>query len=154
MWSLVYNSYMQEIQNFIENVSVPINYIQAGGIIALAFLLIVLLGFVGQYMNKSTLKGMVVGTFFGVFLAIIIEGFLLIAGRTALTELMGWKNAPKPVQTALDTGREKLINVLGVADEIPSMYAKNEIDIDDAVEVLQSLNPDQMKRLKSIICTP
>lgn len=46
----------------------------------------------------------------------MIEGFLLMNGHTALTEILGWKNAPKPISTALDEGRGQLINVLGVED--------------------------------------
>ena len=52
----------------------------------------------------------------GFVLALIMEGFLLISGRTALTALLGWKNAPEPIQNALDAGHTKLVDVLSATD--------------------------------------
>ncbi|MDP3013275.1 MAG: hypothetical protein Q8M92_03470, partial [Candidatus Subteraquimicrobiales bacterium] len=60
----------------------------------------------------STLKGVLVGIFFGFLLTLLLEGFLLVAGRTAVTELLSWKNAPKPISTVLDIGKEKLTDII------------------------------------------
>lgn len=42
-------------------------------------------------------------------LPLIWEGFLLIGGKLAITEVVGWKNPPKPISIVLDNGRAKLI---------------------------------------------
>ena len=67
-------------------------------------------------MNWS-FKGSIFGLFLGFLLALILEGFLLLGGKTALTSLLGWKNPPKAVSGVLENGREKLINVLGINSE-------------------------------------
>ena len=61
---------------------------------------------------KWSMKGGLIGLFFGVLLTLIIEGFLLINGSTAITALLGWKNAPKPIKTALDIGKANLIKTI------------------------------------------
>ena len=57
-----------------------------------------------HYVNWS-LKGGIIGIFFGFVLALILEGFLLVSGRTVLTSVLGWKNAPAPFAQVLDAGR-------------------------------------------------
>jgi hypothetical protein len=101
-----------------------------------------------------SLKGAVFGVFFGFLFALILEGFLIVGGKTALTEVLGWKNAPKPLQLAIDSGRNQLLNVLGVSTQIPSSIAKENVETEDVVDVLQSLNPTQMKQVKALICKP
>ena len=44
--------------------------------------------------------------------AIIVLLFLLVNGSTAITALLGWKNAPKPIKTALDIGKANLIKTI------------------------------------------
>lgn len=122
-------------------------------IAVLGFLAILLFGYIRKYFVKSSVDGIFLGIFFGFLLTLLLEGFLLIAGRTALTELLGWKDAPKPITRALDIGRDKLTNVLGVTDQIPESYASNSTT-DDALNVLQSLNPDEIRKIKAIICEP
>ena len=104
-------------------------------------------------MNWS-LKGGVIGIFFGFLLALILEGFLLIGGKTALTEVLGWKNPPAPLAQVLDAGRSKLIQVLGVQTQIPVSFAKENTTIKNAVETLQNLAPDDLRQVKNILCAP
>lgn len=130
------------------------NYLQAGSIVVLLFLLVLTLAQLRQKFVHWSLKGSVVGIFFGFLLALILEGFLIVGGKTAVTEILGWKNAPKPVTVALDRGKEKLVNVLGVSDEIPSSYASTNPSADDAIVLLQSLDPSEMKKVKALICNP
>jgi len=134
--------------------SLPVSYIQAIAIIFLIFILILLMAQFRRHLVERSFQGGIVGLFFGFLLALILEGFLLIGGKTALTEVLGWKNAPKPISVALDLGRSKLIQVLGINTEIPSSIAKENITIQTAVETLQSLNPADMKKVKSLICQP
>jgi len=98
-----------------------------------------------------SVKGGIFGIFFGFLLALILEGFLLIGGKTFLTEILGWKNAPKPIANALETGRGKLVKVLGVSQEIPEsqakLYSKEEV-----ITAFQSLPPKDASKVKALIC--
>lgn len=132
--------------------SLPVPYWEAIAIVVLLFLLVVMMAkFRRHYVNWS-FKGAVFGIFFGFLLALILEGFLIIGGRTALTSIIGWKNPPAPIAAVLDAGRTKLIQVLGINTMIPSSFAKNTVTVQSAIEVLQNLNPTDTKTLKSIIC--
>lgn len=128
------------------------SYMQAGAIVVLLFLLVLTLAQLRQKFVHWSMKGSLIGIFFGFLLALILEGFLIIGGKTAVTELLGWKNAPKPVTVALDKGKGKLVDVLGVSDEIPSSNAASNPTADDAIILLQSLDPSEMKQVKSLIC--
>lgn len=132
--------------------SLPVTYLEAGAIVFLIFLLILMMAQFRRHYVDWSLKGGVAGIFFGFLLALILEGFLLIGGKTAITEVLGWKNAPKPIQVALDAGRGKLIQVLGIQDQIPSSYARENVTVQSAVETLQSLNPSDMKKVKALLC--
>lgn len=145
---------MQKYVSFLSNISIDSVYGKVGAIVVLIFLLILSLAFFRQYLVKYSVKGVFTGIFFGLLLALFIEGFLLIAGRTALTELLGWKNAPKPLKTALDLGQERLVKVLGTDVQIKSSNAFENSSIEDAVNILQSLNPDDIRKVKAIICQP
>jgi hypothetical protein len=136
----------------IGKLSFPISYLQAALIVFLIFILISFLAqFRRHYVNWSV-KGAVFGIFFGFLLALILEGFLIIGGRTALTGVLGWKNAPAPISLALDAGRNKLIQVLGIKDQVPSSLAKENATVTGAVSLLQSLNPADIKKVKTIFC--
>lgn len=132
--------------------SLPITYLEAGAVVILLFLLILTIAQVRRHYVSWSLKGGVFGIFFGFLLALILEGFLLIGGRTALTEALGWENAPKPIQIALDFGRNKLIQVLGIQDQIPASVAKENVTIQSTIQTLQNLNPTDMKKVKSLLC--
>lgn len=99
-------------------------------------------------------KGALFGIFWGFLLALIIEGFLIIGGKTAVTEILGWKNAPKPILAALDAGRNKLVNVLGITTNIPSSLAEEKPTLDDVVSLFQKLNPSDSQKIRTLICAP
>jgi len=132
--------------------SLPVTYLEAGAVIFLLFLLILTMAQVRRHYVSWSLKGGVFGIFFGFLLALILEGFLLIGGKTVLTEALGWENAPKPIQVALDSGRSKLIQVLGIEDQIPTSVAKENVTVQGAIQTLQSLNPADVKKVKSLLC--
>lgn len=125
--------------------SLNVPYFQAIAIVFLLFFLVITLAQVRHHYLDWSLKGAGVGIFFGFLLAIILEGFLLVYGKTAITGLLGWKNAPKPISIVLDAGKSKLSNVLGqetTSEESP-----------DIIKSFQSLNPSEAKKVKSIICS-
>lgn len=115
--------------------SIPFSYWQAAGIVVLIFLLIVSLAQFRRHEVNFSFKGMMVGLLFGFIFTLILEGFLIINGKTVITQILGWNNAPKPISLVLDAGRTKLTQVLGVSDQ-----------------TIQSLNPTEIKKLKSLIC--
>ena len=134
--------------------SIPVTYWQAGAIVFLIFLLILALSlFRKEYVGWS-MKGVVVGVFFGFFLALILEGFLLIGGKTVLTSVLGWQNPPAPIAQTLDAGKSKLIQVLGVQTQIPASYAKENVTVQNALQTIQSLAPGDIKSVKNLLCSP
>lgn len=126
----------------------------AVAVVVLIFLLILTLAQIRRHYVNWSFKGGLFGIFFGFLLALFLEGFLLIGGKTAMTELLGWKDAPKPLSVVLESGRAKLIQVLGEKDTIQESIASGNPSFDQAVSVLQSLNPTDSKKLKSLICEP
>ena len=99
-----------------------------------------------MYIHWSISKPSLAMIFWGFLLAIIIEGFFLISGRTLLTEILGWENAPKPISTALDAGRAKLVNVLGVTKVSPT-YSSLIFDY-------QTLSESESEEVRLMICKP
>lgn len=127
--------------------SINVPYIQAIAIVFLLFLLVITLAQVRHHYLDWSFKGATFGIFFGFVLALILEGFLLVYGKTALTGVLGWKDAPKPLSIVLDAGRAKLSNVLGESTQ------STEVSTTDILKSIQSLNPADSKKIKSIICS-
>jgi hypothetical protein len=138
----------------IGNISFPVSYLEAGAIVFLIFILIIMMAQFRRHYVDWSLKGGIAGIFFGFMLALILEGFLLIGGQTVITKVLGWQNAPKPISVALDSGRSKLIQVLGITNNAPASLVKESVGVQGAVQLLQSLNPQDQKKIKSLICTP
>jgi len=130
------------------------SYLQAGLIIFLLFILVLTLAQVRRHFIGWGVKGGLIGLFFGFLLALILEGFLIIGGRTAVTELLGWKNPPKLLQMAIDSGREKLVQVLGIKDEIPKSFAEINPSAQKVVDFFQALSPSEAAKVRKIICQP
>lgn len=140
----------QKVLSFITNFSVAPTYVQAGAVVVLLFLLVLSLSQFRHHFVKWSMKGGLIGLFFGIILTLILEGFLLVSGHTVLTSLFGWKTAPKPISTALDLGKQKLTNVLGATTASMSTNTT----ASDVLTTLQSLNPSEIAKIKAIICQP
>ena len=136
------------------NLVISPSYIQAGAIILLLFFLVLTLANLRRHFLNWSIKGSMFGIFWGFVLALLLEGFLIIGGKTVLTEIIGWKNAPKPLVNVLDLGREKLVNVLGITSEIPSSYADSIITSDKVLDSFRKLDTKQTEQVRSIICNP
>ena len=132
------------------------SYIQVGAILLLLFILVLSLAQLRRHFVDWSFKGAVFGIFFGFLLALILEGFLIIGGKTVITQVLGWKNAPKPVANLLEIGRNKLIQVLGEQVEIRVSDAVSKLNptFSDGVTFFQSLNPTEAQKLKNFICKP
>ena len=138
----------------IGNFSISPSYIQAGAIVLLLFILVLSLANLRRHFFNWSVKGSVFGIFMGFILALILEGFLIIGGRTVLTEIVGWKDAPKPLVNLLDAGRDKLVEVLGVSAPIPESFATKEKTSLDILDEFRKLNVTEANKVKSAICKP
>ncbi len=128
---------------------------QALAIVFLLFLLVLTLArlrylYIHWNLSKTSLSFL----FYGFLLALILEGFLIISGRSFLIELLGWKNPPKPVSTALDIGRTKLINVLGEQDEIPVSLIDTNPSFQSVVGDYKNLSTEDAQLVKEYFCRP
>src|SRR5258706_16139105 len=123
--AFMFNSFNLNLGKF----SVPVPYWQAISIVFLIFVLILTLASFRKHYVDWSLKGGVVGIFFGFLLALLLEGFLLIGGRTILTSMLGWKNPPLPIARVLDAGKSKLTQVLGAQTVVPSSFAKDKTNV-------------------------
>lgn len=158
---------METVQGTLQKVSIPTlnfnlgelqfspSYIQAGAIVFLLFLLVLTLARLRyMFVNWSLGKSGVSMLFWGFLLALILEGFLILGGRTLFTEIVGWKNAPKPILNVLDAGRDKLVDVLGVTDQIPISTAHEDPTLHSVISDFQSLSSDEAEKVRSTICRP
>lgn len=128
------------------------NWIHAGAIVLLIFLTIFMFGRMRHLYVGWSIKGVLPGVFFGFVLALILEAFFILAGRTVVTELLGWKNPPKPISVALDFGRERIGETLGAAS-VPKSIAGTS-DVLDIVGQVGQLTPDERLELESYVCRP
>ncbi len=131
---------------------IPVPYIEVSVILVLLFLLVLTMAQYRHHTVHYSFKGAGFGILFGFMLALTLEGFLLVKGSTAITALLGWKNAPKPLSVALDSGRNKLTEVLGIQDAANSIVKASVPQ--EAIKVFQSLTPQDREKIKSLICAP
>lgn len=137
---------MPDFTQVFKSINFSVSNWKAFAIIALIFLLVLSVAQVRRHYVNWSFKGAVFGIFFGFLLALFLEGFLIIGGKTALIEILGWKSPPKILQVAIDSGRAKLTSVLGIKDQNSSQ--------EQLVNLFQNLNPTDAKRVKSLICEP
>ena len=128
----------------IGGVDVSSNYVQAGVVIALVFLVILIMAKATRsYMSWYT-SGWWIWMVLGFLLAVAIEGFFVINGSTVFTAFLGWKDAPKPIRAVVDSGRENLVKVLGESD--------NEPNRETLLTDYSSLDPEVASEVKENIC--
>lgn len=125
------------------NVSVSPSYFQAGAIILLIFLLVYSLAHLRRMKIDWSLKGGFSMIAIGFLLAIVLEGFLMLGGKTVLIEVFSWENPPKPIAKALDSGRAQLIEVLGVSDE-------NTAEV--LLQSFENLSPEDKQNVTEEVC--
>lgn len=130
------------------------SYFQVGLIIFLIFLLLLSLARVRHlFVSWSLGKHSVAIFVWGFIVALIVEGFFILAGRTMFTEILGWKNPPKPIAHLLDLGRNRLVYVLGESTEIKISQAK-ESSVNELIKIFFSLSTEEKQRVKAEICKP
>lgn len=127
-------------------------YLQAGAIVLCIFLLILTFGMLQHRYNHWTVKGVMPGVAFGFTLALLIEAVLVIGGRTLFTEIIGWKNAPKPISNALDASRSHLVKVLGTNTTVPESQASAPESTEKILQSYENSKDDDKKSLQEAIC--
>lgn len=139
----------------IKGIYIEPTYWMAGVIVLLIFMLLFTIARIRWlYVHWNLGRPAYSMLFWGFLLALIFEGFLWISGKTILTEILGWKNAPKPISTALDVGRERLMNVLGESQEIPESVASEPPTFQTVVSDFQNLSDEDAEQVRSFICRP
>jgi hypothetical protein len=128
---------------------------EVAAIVFLLFLLVLTLArlrylYVNWHFSRQSFSFL----FYGFLLAMILEGFLILSGRTLFTTVIGWKNPPKPISTALDAGRTKLVQVLGVQESIPDSVASELPTAQSIITGFQSLSSDERQEVQLYICKP
>ncbi len=129
-------------------------YWHAGAIVFLIFLLIITMAQVRRHFMDYSLKGGFFGVLLGFVLALVIEGFFLIGGHTILTNVLGWKNPPKPLSNALDAGKSKLVDVLGSQVSSPEPKSKEILTEEKLLESYKALPQSNQRHVRSTICSP
>src|SRR3989344_3175977 len=139
----------------IRGIYVEPTYWMAGAIVILIFLLVFTLARIRWlYVHWNLGKSSYSMLFWGFLLALLVEGFLWIGGKSFLTVILGWKNAPKPISTALDVGRGRLVDVLGETEEIPESLANESPTYQSIISDYENLSSEDKEAVKSFICAP
>lgn len=139
----------------IGNLDVDATYWEAGLIILLLFLLVFSLARLRfLYVHWSMGKHAFAMLFWGVVLTIIMEGFLMLSGRTIFTELLGMKYIPKPFSTLVDIGRTRVANVLGEQSKVPDANANTKLNSDQMYSLYIKMDASESQKLKRIVCEP
>ena len=137
----------------IGNVYFSPSYFHAGAIVLLLFLLILSFARLRRLYLHWSLKGAASMITLGFIFAIIIEGFFILWVKPLVTELLGWKNPPKPIGRALDVSKDKLVDVLGETDEVSQTKAET-IEATYLIDLYQQLPPEERNKLINTICKP
>ena len=118
------------------------NYVQAGAVVLLLFVLVLMMGQLRHRLLDWHMKGFLPGIAFGFIMALIIEGFLLVGGKTAFISVLGWENPPAPIGGVIDSGHGKLVELL-----------QEEVSVEKLHKNYQDLDNDQQLELQELICT-
>lgn len=139
----------------IKGIDIEPTYWMAIVIVVLIFMLLFTLARVRYlYVHWNLSKTSIAFLFYGFLFALILEGFFILGGRTLFTEVVGWENAPKPISTLLETGREKLVDVLGVTEEIPASFAQEQPTYQSVVGSYENLSIEEKESVRDFICNP
>ena len=123
-------------------------YWQAITVVFLVFLLIVTFAHLRHVYVGWSFKQAGSMLLIGFLLALILEGFMILSGKTLLIGILGWRSAPKPISTALDEGRSKLIQVLGVSNDSGQV----ELNPQNILQNIKNLDPRGIDELKKSLC--
>ena len=133
---------------------IAFNYIQAILIVVLLFLLIYTFGHLRHTYVGWSIKGIAPGFAFGFVVAILLEGLFLIGGKTLFTQVLGWKTAPKPISNVLDASREKIVDVLGAENQIPTSNASEPQTVEEIISTVKTMDENEQNKVNELLCSP
>ncbi|MCS7092035.1 MAG: hypothetical protein NZM26_01640 [Patescibacteria group bacterium] len=129
-------------------------YWQAAVIVILLFLLVFTLARVRYlYVHWSLGSSAWAMLLWGFLLALILEGLILVSGKTILMNVLGWRNPPQPIDSLLETGRAQFIKVLGAEDEV-KIRGTPKPTYQSVVKDFRDLSDFDRKKAKAFICEP
>lgn len=130
----------------------PSHY-QVGIILFLVFLLLLSLARVRRMFIHWSFGRQSIAIFaWGFIVALIVEGFFILAGRTMFTELLGLRNLPKPISSFIDLGRSRVYQVLGESVEIKESSAVSDPDAQSLIKSFFLLDEQGKKEVKNQVC--
>ena len=105
---------MEFVKNFIGNLNLNFstNDSKAILVVVLIFFVLLLLAKMSRSYIEWYSTGWFIWLFLGFFLAVFIEGILLVGGKTIFTEVLRMQSAPRPIQNFIDSSRINLTRVL------------------------------------------
>ena len=133
------------------NFHIAPSYLQAAAMVVFIFLLVLVLAAMSRGFISWSMTGWYIWTALGFLLALVIEGLFIASGTTVLTQLLGWTNPPKIVNVALESGREKLINVLVKEGRVIKVEEKT-ASSQSVLQDFESLSPEEAEEIKPLIC--
>ena len=126
-------------------------YFHAIAIVLLLFLLVLTFARLRRMYVHWSLKGSVGMITVGFVLALVLEGLLILSGKTILSGLFGWESAPKPISTVLDSGRQQLAKSIGEGEVLEASTAATSAE--SVVANYQSLSPQEQEKAAGLICS-
>ncbi len=129
------------------------SYTQAAIILVLVFLLLLSLARVRRMFIHWSLGRHSIAIFvWGFIVALIVEGFFILAGRTMFTEILGLKNVPKPISSFIELGRNRVYQVLGESVEVKESSAQEVGNAKSLIESFYLLDEIDKEEVKDQIC--
>ncbi len=132
--------------------SIKPEYWHAGVILFLVFSILLTLARYRQLKIKWNLSSFIPTLILGFSLAIILETALILNGKTLMTEILGWENAPKPISTIINTGRSRMAHVLGETHEVSASSNDEGTITEEMLLLYTSMNQNEAEKVKQIIC--
>ncbi len=129
------------------------SYSQAAIVLVLTFLFLLSLARVRRMFIHWSLGRHSIAIFvWGFIVALIVEGFFILAGRTMFTEVLGLKNVPKPISSFIELGRNRVYQVLGESVEIKESSAVGGQNAESLIKTFFLLDKNEQKEVKDRIC--
>ena len=117
------------------------------------FLFLLLFAFTRHHMLSWSIRGAWFGIVLGIVVALAVEAFLLVGGRTLVVEAIKNERTPKSVRVFLQENLTELAQSL--AGEPKTLSAAEEATgAADVVLEFQRLPPLERQKARQLICTP
>lgn len=142
------------VVNLPNGAEISYNRLEVVMVVVLLFVLVLTFGQLRHRLVHWHMKGIVPGVALGMIITLIIQGALLMLGGNLLKNALGWQGAPRPVAVAIETGKEKLVEVLSDTDEIiiETSDDRQKATIGGIMESYGDLTSEEQISLQSLVC--